>query len=158
MIEYYILKKDSGKNIDIISSELANELIGIWKSTDIPTLKKNFAKKHIKNLIVRNRTKKSRKSMKRANCQGFLNTPKDVCIISKCRCFTKAKTKNEITIENCNCKIGNKIPPEKVSFFKNNLFRNHEESSNNEEENASKRIKLQNDTISQIEVKWARKF
>ena len=157
VIEYYSLKKGPGKTIDIISSELASELIGIWKGTAIPTLEKNHVKKQIKILIMRNRTKKSRKFMKKSICKGFLNTPKDVCIISKCRCFIKAKTKNEITTENCNCKIEDKIPSEKMTFFKNNLFRNYnDESTNEEEENPAKRLKLQSDTT--IEVQGARKF
>ena len=158
VIEYYSLKKGSGKTIESISNELAKELIGIWKGTAIPTLEEKNVKNRIKNLIMRNRgNKKSRKSMKRASCQGFLNTPKDVCIISKCRCFIRAKTKNEITNENCNCKIEDKIPSEKMTFFKNNLFRNYnDESTNEEEENPAKRLKLQSDTT--IEVQGARKF
>ena len=62
-----------------------------------------------------------------------------------------AKTKNEITTENCNCKIEDKIPSEKITFFKNNLFRNYnDESTNEEEENPAKRLKLQNDTTIEV--------
>ena len=44
-----------------------------------------------------------------------------------------------------------------MTFFKNNLFRNYnDKSTNEEEENPAKRLKLQSDTT--IEVQGARKF
>ena len=45
-----------------------------------------------------------------------------------------------------------KIPSEKMTFFKNNLFRNYnDESTNEEEENPAKRLKLQSDTTIEVQ-------
>ena len=97
-------------------------MIAIWRSANISTLDLQDVYIKLKKIIERGSKKVSQKSMKRSLSQGYLNKPEDCCVIARCRHFLKAKSKVEIDLNECDCKVGDKIPDSRIEFFKSNLF------------------------------------
>ena len=123
ILAYYNSKKRPGVSMDVLSKSIAEEVIATWKKASIPTMDLlNVKNDVIKKVIQRGMKKKSKISQTRNNIHGYLNSPADCCIISKCRHFLKAKNKEDIDPNFCNCLPKNRIPASRIPFFKNQLF------------------------------------
>ena len=97
VVEYYLFKKETtNASNSMLIKDISEELIDIYKSIHIPSLELKNVKVIIQRLVDRSSKKTSKKSIKNSNVQGFLNGPDDCCIITKCRCFLKTKSKDEI--------------------------------------------------------------
>ena len=86
----------SNSSKDVLANEISNEIINVWNSAGIPTLELSYVTKNIiKRLIERNTKYISKKTQKKSVTLGH-SQPKDCCIISRCRCFVRAKREEDI--------------------------------------------------------------
>ena len=120
---YKYKRQSSNSTMDALAGEIAEEIQTIWNVAGIPTLDHKRLKVDITKIIKKGTGNKlSKKTIKASISRGFHNSPKNCFIASICRHFIKAKNKNDVIIDLCDCPEENKIPLSRFTFFQSNLF------------------------------------
>ena len=112
--------------------QIRNELVLLWEGHGIPV--KTYSNDYKCNLLYQKLKSTIMSSLpytKRPlemNCENTILIRKsaisklDILFdISRCNCFVKSKSREEIIFENCKCEIENKIPMEKFGLYKENF-------------------------------------
>ena len=127
LLEYYFFLRDIESFQHDIYKKMAEDLVNIWEEkAKIPTI--NF--KSVRNKLESNLSKHVdtiRKIPMKQRNSGNENLSNILCSlekcfnISKCQCFTKVESYEEIDPKKCSCVEEFKIPPPELEFYFNQL-------------------------------------
>ena len=112
--------------------QIRNELVLLWEGHGIPV--KTYSNDYKCNLLYQKLKSTIMSSLPYTKRPLEMNRENTILIrksaiskldilfdISRCNCFVKSKSREEIIFENCKCEIENKIPMEKFGLYKENF-------------------------------------
>ena len=121
LVEYYYYLKDIKPVKGDIFLQIAIDLVSVWSKANIPTIMMKSVRNKLAAMIQKeigtiSRNKNRISERDHSNIKSKLSK---CFVISKCQCFKKAKSIEEIKSCECVCCDTNKIPECELSFYAN---------------------------------------